>query len=99
LGKRAFTIWVVECHTPISQMVERIRSGSDLCFRSYDRTQSKKNPLLEGVYKVRVGRFSGSFEPIFDLNLGGNINFRIWPPKFESKIDQNNPKKRPALTL
>ncbi len=32
---------------------------------------------LEGVYNVSFCRFLGSFEPIFDSNCGGNINFRI----------------------
>jgi hypothetical protein len=38
-------------------------------------------------------RFSGSFEPIFDPNCRGNINFRILPLQFESKSGQNNPEK------
>ena len=39
--------------------------------------------LLEGVADLSCCRFFGSFEPIFDSNLGGNIDKSIYPPKFE----------------
>ncbi len=39
-------------------------------------------------------RFWGSFEPIFDPFVGGNINIRILPPTNESKIGQNGSQKR-----
>jgi len=42
-------------------------------------------------------RFPGSFEPIFDSFLGGNINCVYNPPKKESKSGQNNPGNRRNL--
>jgi predicted RNA-binding protein with PIN domain len=44
-------------------------------------------------------RFSGSFEPIFDPNCRGNINFRILPLQFESKSGQNYPEKRRTINF
>ena len=32
---------------------------------------------LETINEFGFSRFSGSFEPIFDSNFGGNINFRL----------------------
>src|ERR1700688_3760679 len=55
--------------------------------------------VLEAVLKPSFCQFSGSFKPIFDSILGGNINFRILPPKMESKIGQNNPKNQRSLGL
>jgi hypothetical protein len=51
----------------------------------------------ESVCGLSFCRFLGSFEPIFDSNLGDNINLRILSLKFESKIGQNNPKNRRSL--
>ena len=53
------------------------------------KSQSQEIDDLETVVDLSFCRFFGSFEPIFDSNLGGYINFRILPPKFESKIGQN----------
>jgi hypothetical protein len=44
---------------------------------------------LETVNELSFSRFSGSFEPIFDSNFGGNIKLRILSPKFESKRGVN----------
>jgi len=55
--------------------------------------------VLESVFKLRLRRFSGSFKPIFDSNCRGNINPRILPLQFESKIGQNNPENRQRLKL
>jgi hypothetical protein len=44
-------------------------------------------------------RFSGSFEPLFDPNCRGNINFRILPLQFGSKGGQNNPEKRRTINF
>ena len=54
---------------------------------------------LEGACKARFSRFCGSFEPIFDPNSWGNINIRILPHEFGSKINQNNPQKQRTLAL
>ena len=55
--------------------------------------------IKEVVAKLRFCRFSGSFEPIFDSNCGGHIDFRILPPQFESKSGQNNPENRRTLNF
>ena len=47
--------------------------------------------------KLRFCRFSGSFEPLFDLNCGGNIDKSILPPQFKLKNGQNNPENRRTL--
>jgi hypothetical protein len=45
-----------------------------------------------------VRRFLGLFWPIFVSFVGGYINIRILPPTKETKIGQNNPKKRRTIS-
>jgi hypothetical protein len=57
------------------------------------------SPFIRSLSKLRFCRFSDSFEAIFDLKSGGNIDKSILPPDFKSKIGQNNPEKRRTLNF
>jgi phosphoglucomutase/phosphomannomutase len=46
---------------------------------------------------LRFCLFFGSFEPIFNSNCRGYIDYGILPLQFESKIGQNNPENRRTL--
>jgi hypothetical protein len=62
--------------------------------------QTKKDIInSEGVYKLRVRRFSGLFWPILSFFCGGHINFVYDPHKKSSKSAQKNQKIELNLNL
>ncbi len=63
-------------------------------WRIYFFKEGKDLIVLETVHKPCFSRIFGSFEPIFNSNARGNIDIRILPLAFESKIGQNNPEIR-----
>lgn len=63
---------------------------SALCGANGKRIRGK---ALEGVCKVRLCRFSGSFEPIFDFLGGVDIDQSILILPRKSKIGSKGPEK------